>query len=381
LERSRASVATSRLSSGETVEPSTVTSNIGDDQEYGEDDYGGDNDDYGFDQFILNDGDRFSSLSFHSETQFTDDSQGCKATTELLNSLCSEMTQNDYQFFSQETLSKLGNSWAGAAHWKKVAKLNKGDKRNNGSESNEGSTQEKKKAAKKIKFIDFNSDVSGFSSLIEKHKVTSKRGADATLLSKAVTKKYEKEDHILPLDAGMGIDQLSKLFLRPNAIIRTTQKSVAFQDHVHTWDDGSFGEDNDNDDGPGYDLRDEEEDDAFFVAKLDDFRKVEKIQVGYATVAKKVDVKRLKGDLWEELQRKIPEVTDEEIETIDNDGTDPISFQKTIQEMEQQGQTQSDVTLPFYFICLLHLANEKGLALNSQGLNDIFIVQDSITLC
>jgi condensin complex subunit 2 len=364
-----------------TPERSTTLVNVDNDQEYGEDDYGGDdNDDFGFDQFIQNEGDRYSSLSFQSENHITD-TQEYKSTTDLLNSLCSELTQNDYQFFSQETLSKLGNSWAGAAHWKKVAKLNRVDKRNNEPESKEGCIQEKKKTEKKKKCIDFNTDVSGFSSFLEKHKANSKHGADATLLSKAVTTKYEKEDHILPLDAGMGIDQLSKLFLRPNAVVRATQKTVAFQDHVQMWDDGSYGEDNDNDDGPGFELHNEDDDDECILSKLSDVRKVEKIQVGYATVAKKVDVKRLKGDLWEELHRKISHVADEEVETIDNDGIDPISFQKTVQEMEHSGQTQSDVTLPFYFICLLHLANEKGLALKSEGLNEIYIVQDSITLC
>jgi condensin complex subunit 2 len=42
----------------------------------------------------------------------------------------------------------------------------------------------------------------------------------------------------------------------------------------------------------------------------------------------------------------------------------------------QSTQTQTDVTLPFYFICVLHLANEKGLALESMGLED-FVIHSS----
>lgn len=34
------------------------------------------------------------------------------------------------------------------------------------------------------------------------------------------------------------------------------------------------------------------------------------------------------------------------------------SFQDLVCEISS-GQRQKDVTLPFYFICLLHLANEK----------------------
>jgi hypothetical protein len=38
--------------------------------------------------------------------------------------------------------------------------------------------------------------------------------------------------------------------------------------------------------------------------------------------------------------------------------TSELSFQKLITDMNIQ-QQQEDVSLPFYFICLLHLANEK----------------------
>ena len=36
-------------------------------------------------------------------------------------------------------------------------------------------------------------------------------------------------------------------------------------------------------------------------------------------------------------------------------------------------QRQSDVTMPFYFICLLHLCNEKTLALNADGLKNFAV--------
>ena len=131
-------------------------------------------------------------------------------------------------------------------------------------------------------------------------------------------------------------------------------------------------------------------------------RKVQKVEVGYATVAKKVDVKRLKKDLWVELERTLQErgqIAGEEFDhskekDVDNVSMDdddqsdamepsngeeeksseagPLSFQKTVRDM-QSSQTQADVTLPFYFICVLHLANEKGLALESTGLDDFLI--------
>ena len=42
----------------------------------------------------------------------------------------------------------------------------------------------------------------------------------------------------------------------------------------------------------------------------------------------------------------------------------------------EMAQSQSDVTVSFYFICCLHLANEKGLKLDSTGLEDFMISLD-----
>ena len=41
------------------------------------------------------------------------------------------------------------------------------------------------------------------------------------------------------------------------------------------------------------------------VPDLEGVRKVEKVRVGYATVAKKVDAERLKKDLWDKLERTL----------------------------------------------------------------------------
>lgn len=165
-------------------------------------------------------------------------------------------------------------------------------------------------------------------------------------------------------------------------------------------DDDSYGDEND---GPGFDFADPSdgtygEQDDFVVGELEGVRKVDKIQVGYATVAKKVDVKRLKRDLWKEIETTIvvqpkedslegetgmEEVTktDESVEDSGmkenkmEDETKCLSFKDTVKELESS-QSQGDVSLPFYFICLLHLANEKGLVLESTSLEDFRIYHD-----
>jgi condensin complex subunit 2 len=66
---------------------------------------------------------------------------------------------------------------------------------------------------------------------------------------------------------------------------------------------------------------------------------------------------------------------DEEVEQVEarkKRPAGPPSFQDTVRDM-QATQSQADATLPFYFICVLHLANEKGLALESMGLEDFVI--------
>lgn len=417
LERSRMSATTGRLSTADTTsdpimsESDTATHT----QDYAADDYGADDDDdddhdddadFGFDNFIHNDAnaERYSSISFQNET-FLEETQLSKTTSALLNALCSDMTQNDYQFFSQETLDKLGNSWAGAAHWKRSINLKKvTDKKNSNDNAAVTKSATKKTTKKKQAFVNFDvADVSSMTAsavaaLLKPATATIKRGGsatnDPTQLSKAMITKYSKADNVLPLDAGMGIEQLSKLFLRPNAIVHTNNpKTVAFQDQVDNWGD----HDDDDNDGPGFELHDDDDvNDDFVMATLDNVRKVEKIHVGYATSAKKVDVKRLKKDLWTELEIKMMHDDDDPDGNPNKDNPDQgqnvsvssqqhhgpsvekLSFKATVQEMEQQGQTQTDVTLPFYFICLLHLANEKGLELESHGLHDCFISHGSI---
>lgn len=46
--------------------------------------------------------------------------------------------------------------------------------------------------------------------------------------------------------------------------------------------------------------------------------------------------------------------------------------------MRARQEEQSGVTVPFYFICLLHLANEKGLKLEGRDdLLDFSVARDS----
>lgn len=224
-----------------------------------------------------------------------------------------------------------------------------------------------------------------------------------------------EKDFLLPPDANVDISQLTRLFSRPNAVVRRSSsnnnevpvgKTVGFydvEDNALGFDDdegGDFG----GDDGGGFTFAygdDDNEgggDDADYkLTDFDEVRKVEKIDIGYATVAKKVDVRRLKKDLWAELEEKTALVEPDEIQDKEKDSgedeeegeVDPMEFKEGIVKSESQyasfketvekmdlAQSQNDVTVSFYFICCLHLANEKGLALDSTGLEDFMISLD-----
>lgn len=104
---------------------------------------------------------------------------------------------------------------------------------------------------------------------------------------------------------------------------------------------------------------------------------VAEARIGFTKRAKRVDVRRLKRELWDELSAAVmprSKEGDSEEGGEQGEGT-PASFQETVAHMAPR--MPSNVTVPFYFICALHLANEHGLALESQGMGDFVIAADA----
>mmetsp|Transcript_43027 Transcript_43027/g.104050 ORF Transcript_43027/g.104050 Transcript_43027/m.104050 type:complete len:929 (+) Transcript_43027:106-2892(+) len=346
-------------------------------------------------------------------------------------------TAGGYEYYDNKELERLvestqfsqgvnNNLWAGADHWKKgksTTGKSKQDASQEGSSQRPGASTGKRKKTKKASsnaetstvLVDITNPIDGLDQLLGSSLASSKRTKYGAGKSKtkscgwtdAAVTKHAKVTNLLPHDAGLSVGELSKLFLRPKAtlanIIASKQsvpapKTVGFMDS--NFDGDLFGYD--DNDGVGFDFAGGGDDDLsshsneFVIADLDDVRKVNKINVGYATVAKKVDVKRLKRDLWVELEQALSSrkrrnaILDDDSATssVENkifvdqkndenfpeekEEATPLSFQSVVSDM-QQSQAQGDVTLPFYFICTLHLCNEKGLALESCGLDDFRI--------
>ena len=147
--------------------------------------------------------------------------------------------------------------------------------------------------------------------------------------------------------------------------------------------------------------------DDYQVFELEGIRKIDKIQISHARVAKKVDVKKLKNDLWIKVEDQCGECPGDVLTSKSNDEEENesitseqnpnpnsdravtiadhnpnergiASFQETVQSMESS-QTQENISCAYYFICMLHLANEKGLKLDNAeyGLTDFIISHDT----
>jgi condensin complex subunit 2 len=99
-------------------------------------------------------------------------------------------------------------------------------------------------------------------------------------------------------------------------------------------------------------------------------KKSKPLYVNYARTAKRVDVKKLKDNLWKALTLSSVANTDEteKVHGVQK-FTDIVNNLKKM----YSPKTMRDISVPFCFICLLHLANEKDLSimgLQPQDQND-----------
>ena len=391
LERSRASLGRSFVADDDDDD---------DDRPLNTYDDGDDDDDGGLGGNLFSSGDndddyppfspRFSAGSFTAESQSQQqETQRTAALLDLMADSQALWTRQDDRVYW-----KAPNQWAGVAHWKKNRPVKAGaPKTASAALSSQKKTPKKTASRKKAAvLVDLSTDTSRLADLLKK-----KSKKAATGWSQTTINKHGKNENVLPLDAGIGVEQLHSLFLRPMLIQKATDGNEAPPKKTVGFAAPDYYGDDDDDGGPGFfmgsndDGVDEGDDDEeFVVPELEGIRKVATVHVGYATVAKKVDVKRLKADLWDELEQRLSRVREKNEEADEEDtneekdddmsdasvpnvdASEPLSFQKAVQDMEM-AKSQPDVTLPFYFICMLHLANEKGLRLDSHGLEDFTI--------
>jgi condensin complex subunit 2 len=117
-------------------------------------------------------------------------------------------------------------------------------------------------------------------------------------------------------------------------------------------------------------------------------KKSKLLYVNYAKTAKRVDVKKLKDNLWKALTLAKPPSTQQQdqCDTEDDEEGKVYGVQKftvIVQNLKKMypPKTMRDISVPFCFICLLHLANEKDLSImgveNNNEEDDDFVLGES----
>ncbi|KAI8386969.1 condensin complex subunit 2-domain-containing protein [Blakeslea trispora] len=91
-------------------------------------------------------------------------------------------------------------------------------------------------------------------------------------------------------------------------------------------------------------------------------KKTKPLYVNYARTAKRVDIKKLKDNLWKVL------TVNQEEEKVEGEH----KFSDIVHHLKKlyPPKAMRDISVPFCFICLLHLANEKDLSIRGPMMDD-----------
>ena len=237
-------------------------------------------------------------------------------------------------------------AWAGASHWRFAAP---------GAAAQGEPAARRKPATRKASFqVDFTLPSTADAALFERPR----RLADTVLSGSAAP-----ADTLLPADLRYVPAQLGRYFLKPAFSCARGDAGAAPVDEPEddVADDEEYGGGggwDDGDTGAVWAEPDEGEAGDATAAAFAPPRLVQKIAVNYARSAKVVDVRALKAALWEGLQV---------LSKRAKDGR--VSFGELLERLPPGcGAAQlSDISVHMAFICVLHLANEHGLAITGAA--------------
>ncbi|AOW01170.1 YALI0B03476p [Yarrowia lipolytica CLIB122] len=320
------------------------------------------------------------------------------------------INEADLLAYFDHTLKK---NWAGPEHWK-VQKLrgdiqkkaiesrdNVGEDGEEGEEGEKADKTKKKAAPVEVDFISEDNDID--------EAVLFGRPAHMSTLSLTKAQQRSDTNNLLPNDEHFSTDNLVKLFIKPGKRItgllfkhRVTLQSEKDADQ-HFWAQHFNeelaeygvqgpepepvdipGQNDDGDDFGGYDDFDDYggatdmggPHNASFLG----LPKAHPEYVSYAKVAKRVDVRKLKDNLWRVMDyEKVDELVDNGDMVEDAAKVEEKRFTQLVEQVgaEYPRQQKQEISTSFVFICLLHLANEKGLSIDQQDdLADLAISKD-----
>ncbi|KIY52946.1 barren [Fistulina hepatica ATCC 64428] len=219
----------------------------------------------------------------------------------------------------------------------------------------------------------------------------------------------DEKSHQLPDDMHFSSRQLVTLFLKPKFSLKmrghrpqynaddgevcggfwaqtaagqvagdaTNNANVPF--NTQFFDEGGF----DDDDGFGQGPQDEAEED---FSSQGPSRRVRPQHIQFAKKAKRVDVRKLKENIWSGLEIKVnlPKSDD----SMDVDGEPPEvadpgegrQFGTVLSGLQKSYPPEKleEISTSFCFICLLHLANEEGLRLETTNICTVDMDDDEL---
>ncbi|CCX35405.1 Condensin complex subunit 2 [Taphrina deformans PYCC 5710] len=317
----------------------------------------------------------------------------------------------------------MKKNWTGPANWK-ITRLN-------ANVSTNAAAVKRPRKEKEVTTIDFLSSEGE----VDQDTIFAPGGTSINLPK---TQWSSKTRNLLPEDKHFNSESLLRLFLKPAMKIGSRKTIVKAEDGTangrfidmdeNFWAqrneesaapdadggyDANFFQDGENLVGPGAaDDEDDDDDDAFEDARQEfpiepasDFgsqlqtmgRKVKPEYVNYAKAAKKVDVRVLKENIWDKLELLSVEDTDADEGAADRgkeqeaqpppppgqEGPQVRKFTEIVQSLGDvyPAAAMSEISTSFCFICLLHLANEKGLEITGEeGMKDLSVKRDETVL-
>nr|XP_013806651.1 PREDICTED: condensin complex subunit 2 [Apteryx mantelli mantelli] len=309
------------------------------------------------------------------------------------------MKPGEYSYFSPRTLSM----WAGPEHWR-FKPRHKSDA--------VSEKETKKKNAKKVFEINFDEDID-FEVYFRKTKA-------AVTLAKSILESQNVKSTTLPADFNYDPNNIVQLFLKP--AVKLCRVAVPGSSLDHEDEIGEYDYNNPNDTSnfcPALQAADSDDDNdpvelmgqteesnltthpASQDAELNGIvggvdittygelnliaepQKVNKIAIQYAKTAKKMDMKRLKQNMWDLLidgQKKqtVAEMEDVEQETDKSAVAGEKVFSGITKDLIHRlpSVMAKNLSVPLAFACLLHLANEKNLKLEgTEDLSDVLVKQ------
>ncbi|XP_009874818.1 PREDICTED: condensin complex subunit 2 [Apaloderma vittatum] len=315
-----------------------------------------------------------------------------------IGSMCLHLSMKpgEYSYFSPRVLSM----WAGPEHWR-FKPRHKPDA--------DSERESRKRNAKKAFELNFDEDID--------FEVHFRKTKASVTLAKSILESQNLRSTTLPADFNYDPSNILQLFLKPAIkLCRTSEprSSLNHEDEI-----GKYDYNNPNDTSnfcPALQAADSDDDNdpMQFVGLTGEFnltaypegqdaelngvtgdvnittygeqnlvaepQKVNKIAIQYAKTAKKMDMKRLKKNMWDLLTDRQDKETTEDAEKEKD--VSMVAGEKVFSSITKEllhrlpAAMANNLSVPLAFACLLHLANEKNLKLEgTEDLSDVLVKQ------